>query len=57
MQIAIDRFLIAMGSCALAFVAVLRIDSAIGEQGARDDRATQFVVSFIVHAMRVGGAP
>ena len=44
MQIAIERFLIAIGICALAFVAALRIDSAIGEQGAREDLATRFTV-------------
>jgi hypothetical protein len=32
MQITIERFLVAPGICALAFVAALRIDSAIGEE-------------------------
>lgn len=41
MQIAIERFLIATGICALAFVAALRIDSAIGEQRARQDLAVR----------------
>ncbi len=50
MQIAIDRFLIAIGICALAFVAALRIDSAIGEQGAREDLASRFTV-WPPHAM------
>jgi len=49
MQIAIERFLIATGICALAFVAALRIDSAIGEQRAREDLAAR--VSGPLHAM------
>lgn len=42
MQIAIERFLIAAGICALGFVAALRIDSATGQQRAREDLATRF---------------
>lgn len=39
MQIAVERLLIATGVCALAFVAALHIDSAIGERNAREDLA------------------
>lgn len=49
MQIAIERFLIATGICALAFVAALRSDSAIGERRAREDLAAR--VGGPLHAM------
>ena len=42
MQTALERILIAMGFCALAFVALLRVDSAVGERSAREDLADRF---------------